>query len=415
VTTTPGDAANRAPKQYRPDDIVYPSTIPFILVHLACFAAIWTGVTWEAVALAVFLYGLRIFGIGAGYHRYFSHRAFKTSRVFQFILAFIAQSTTQKSVLWWGAKHRHHHRYSDTEHDVHSPKQVGFWKAHMGWIFMPKHADTDLSQIADMAKYPELMFLHRYEQLPSVVVAVACFLIAGWPGLIVGFFWSTVAVYHATFCINSLAHVHGRRRYITGDDSRNNWLLAIMTMGEGWHNNHHAYQSAARQGFRWYEWDPTYYILKALSAVGIVWDMHEPPKAVVRNEQRLGTKVIEKAAAQLAASFDAEKIAARLRDAMGHAPTREELEEKLAAARAELEGKLVAARKSAEEKLAGMSLPSLPHLPTVDELRGRATKMFARSPSMDDIVARAREMLFESVFQQLEPVPVPVKTQRPLR
>lgn len=400
------DKSTGGPEQsrYRPDDIVYPSAVAFILVHLACFLAIWTGVTWEAVLLGVALYWIRIFAIGAGYHRYFSHRAFKTSRVFQFILAFLAQSTTQKSVLWWGAKHRHHHRYSDTEIDVHSPKHLGFWKAHMGWIFMPKHGDTDLSQIADMAKYPELMFLHKYEQLPSVVLAVACFLIAGWPGLIVGFFWSTVVVYHATFCINSLAHVHGKRRYITGDDSRNNWMLAIATMGEGWHNNHHAYQSAARQGFRWYEWDPTYYILKALSWIGVVWDLHEPPKAVVRNEQRLGTKVIEKAAAQLAASFDAEKIAARLREAM--AETSASAGARADQARAELEEKLAAARKLMEEKLAGLSLPSLPHLPTVEELRGRAAKMFARSPNMDDIVARAREMLFESVFQQLQPVPV---------
>ncbi|MFM2042855.1 MAG: hypothetical protein RLY86_1431 [Pseudomonadota bacterium] len=389
------------PTRYRPDDIVYPSAWSFVLVHLACFGAIWSGVTWESVILAVALYWIRLFAIGAGYHRYFSHRAFKTGRVFQFILAWLAQSTTQKSVLWWGALHRHHHRHSDTVHDVHSPRHMGFWKSHMGWIFMPKHAETDMTVIADMAKYPELRFLHKYEQLPSVVLAVACFLIAGWPGLFVGFFWSTVAVYHATFCINSLAHVHGRRRYVTGDDSRNNWLLAIMTMGEGWHNNHHAYQSSVRQGFRWYEWDPTFYILKALSWVGIVWDMQSPPKAVVRNEQRLGSRVIEKAAAELAASFDSAKIAARLREAMANTPSRAEMEEKLATA-----------RRMAEEKLAGLNLPALPEVPSVEELRARATKMFARTPSMDDIVARAREMLFESVFQQLEPQLIPVQAKR---
>ena len=239
-------------------DIVYPSAIPFVIVHLACFAAIWTGVTVEALAIGVGLYWLRIFAIGAGYHRYFSHRAYETSRVFQFVLAAMAQTTAQKSVLWWAANHRDHHLHSDTELDVHSPRHFGFVYSHLGWIFARRHETTNFARVADLAQYPELMWLHRYELAPPFVLALACFAAAGWPGLIVGFFWSTVAVYHATFCINSLAHVVGRRRYVTGDDSRNNWLLAIFTMGEGWHNNHHAFQSSVRQGFRWWEYDPTY-------------------------------------------------------------------------------------------------------------------------------------------------------------
>ncbi|ACI99133.1 acyl-CoA desaturase [Rhodospirillum centenum] len=389
---------------YGPDDIVYPSTIPFVLVHIACIAAIWTGVTWQALAICAVLYIVRIFAIGAGYHRYFSHRAFKTSRWFQFVLALLAQSTTQKGVLWWAAKHRHHHRWSDTEFDVHSPRQVGFWRAHVGWIFTPRHEDTDLSVVADLARYPELVWLNRWANAPAVALAVLCFLLGGWSGLVVGFFWSTVLLYHATFCINSLAHVHGRRRYVTGDDSRNNWFLAILTMGEGWHNNHHAYQSAARQGFRWWEYDPTYYILKVLSWAGIVWDLHQPPKSVVRNEQRLGRKVIEKAAAQLAASFDTGRIAARLREAMAAAPGRSGMEDRLAQA-----------RRAAGEALAGLQMPDLhlPHLPGREEIRQRAQKMFARTPSLDDIVDRAREMLFDSVFAELEPDRVPVQTRRP--
>src|SRR3984957_677392 len=255
----PADDHNRPADDH--DDIMYPSAIPFVLAHLACLAAIWTGVTWTAVALAVALYLLRIFAVGAGYHRYFSHRAFATSRAFQFVLALLSQSTAQKSVLWWAAKHRHHHLHSDTPSDVHSPRQRGFLYAHVGWIFSPRHDATDFVKIEDFARFPELRWLDRFELAPAVVLALICLAIGGWSGLVVGFFWSTVALYHATFCINSLAHVHGRRRYVTGDDSRNNWLLAFFTMGEGWHNNHHAYQSSARQGFRWWEYDATFYIL----------------------------------------------------------------------------------------------------------------------------------------------------------
>jgi len=291
------------------EDILYPEAGPFVLLHLAAFAAIWTGVTWQSVVICVVLYFLRIFAIGAGYHRYFAHRAYSTSRVFQFILAFLSQSTAQKSTLWWAAKHRHHHQHSDTEQDVHSPRHRGFVYAHLGWIFSTRHRTTDLSKIADFARYPELMLLHKYELTPAVILAAITFLIGGWPGLVVGFVWSTVLVYHGTFCINSLAHVHGRKRYVTGDDSRNNWLLALVTMGEGWHNNHHAYQSSVRQGFRWWEVDPTFYILKALSWCGVVWNLKTPPEAVLRNEQRLGTKIIERAAAELAGSFHIERIA----------------------------------------------------------------------------------------------------------
>ena len=294
------------------EDIVYPSTIAFILVHLACFGAIWSGITWQAIVICIVLYWGRIFAIGAGYHRYFSHRAYSTSRWFQFVLALWARARSQKSVLWWAQKHRHHHLFSDTEHDVHSPRHKGFFYSHLGWIFTCRHDTTDLVKIADFACYPELMWLHRFEQVPSAALAVICFLIAGWPGLVVGFFWSTVLVYHGTFCINSLAHVIGSKRYVTGDDSRNNWLLAIFTMGEGWHNNHHAYQSSVRQGFSWWEFDPTYYILKALSLVGLVWDLKNPPKAVVRNEHRLGSRIISRAAAQLADSFNPESLAAAI-------------------------------------------------------------------------------------------------------
>lgn len=365
--------------------------IPFILVHLACLGALWTGVHGRDVAIAVGLYFLRMFGVTAGYHRYFSHRAFKTSRWFQFVLAVLAEMSAQRGVLWWAAKHRHHHRYSDTVDDVHSPLQRGFFYAHVGWIFDKKHDSADMSVVPDLTRYPELVWLDRHYYVPAAALAVLVWALAGWSGLVVGFFWSTVAVYHATFCINSLAHVYGKRRYLTGDDSRNNWWFALLAMGEGWHNNHHAYQSAACQGFRWYEVDLSYYILRALSWMGVVWDLHRPPAAVVRCEQRLGSAIIEKAAAQLAATFPTEQIAARVTQALAGTPS-------LATIRQDIQDALAQARSQAGARLAALQLPLLP---TRDEVKDRAAAMFVRTPSMDDIVERARLILIEAVCVRL--------------
>jgi stearoyl-CoA desaturase (delta-9 desaturase) len=368
------------------DDIIYPSAIPFILVHLGCFAALWTGVTWQALAICVTLYWLRIFVIGAGYHRYFSHRSYTTSRAFQFVLALMCQTTAQKSVIWWASKHRHHHLHSDTEHDVHSPRHHGFIYSHLGWIFARKHTDPDFAKVADLTRYPELMWLHKVEVLPAVVLAGLCYLAAGWSGLVVGFLWSTVLVYHGTFCINSLAHVSGSKRYVTGDDSRNNFLLAIVTMGEGWHNNHHAYQSSVRQGFKWWEIDPTYYLLCALSWIGLVWDLKTPPEQVLRNEQRLGAKVINRAAEELAARFNSERIAAAIAAAL-HTP-------ELSA----LQDTLTRARHRTSDMLKTLHVP---HIPSREELVHEAKAMFARTRSLDEIVDRAYELLIASVGARL--------------
>jgi stearoyl-CoA desaturase (Delta-9 desaturase) len=371
------------------DDILYPSAVPFVLVHLACIAAFWTGVTYQALAIGVVLYWLRIFGIGAGYHRYFGHRAYRTSRVFQFVLAFLSQSSAQKSVLWWASKHRHHHLNSDTAADVHSPRHRGFIYSHFGWIFARSSDTTDLVRIADFARYPELMWLHKYELVPPFVLALLCHGISGWPGLVVGFFWSTVLVYHATFCINSLAHVRGRRRYVTADDSRNNWLLAIFTMGEGWHNNHHAYQSSVRQGFRWWEIDPTFYVLKMLSLFGLVWDLKTPPLEVRRNKHRLGSRVIERAAAQLAGSFDLEAMVNAIAEAFA-GPDLSALQEKLAKA-----------QNRAADAFAGLYLPQLP---TRHEIVRRALAMFADTPSMDVIVTRAHAVILDTIGARLSTI-----------
>jgi stearoyl-CoA desaturase (delta-9 desaturase) len=372
------------------DDIIHPSPVPFILVHVAALGALWSGVTAKALWLCLALYVVRMFGITAGFHRYFSHKTFKTSRWFQFVLAFLAQTTAQKGALWWAAKHRHHHKHSDTEDDVHSPRHRGFLYSHVGWIFTKQHDSTDYDAVPDLTKYRELVWLNEHDKVAPVTLAVLCYLFAGWPGLFVGFFLSTVLTYHGTFFINSLAHVHGRQRYVTGDDSRNNWWLAIITLGEGWHNNHHAYMASTRQGFRWYEFDPTYYALKAMSWVGLVWDLNEPPAAIVRNEKRLGRGVIEKVSRQLAASWEASEIAQRARDAWAQSHHLQDLRDRASAQQARL-----------EEFIAELHMP---HLPTAAEIRARAEALHATSPSMDEIVARTRELIAQRVTRELRPL-----------
>jgi stearoyl-CoA desaturase (delta-9 desaturase) len=274
----------------RSDNIVSPYSATFILIHLTCFGVFWTGLTSQALVLGLALYALRIFAIGAGYHRYFAHRAFRTSRFFQFGLAILALTSAQRGILWWAAKHRRHHLHADTEADLHSPVQSGFLYAHVGWVFVSRNDATDYELVRDLARYEELLWLDRHSYLPVAALAVMTWLIAGWSGLIIGFCWSTVAVWHVTFSVNSLSHLIGRRPYITRDKSRNNWLLALLTMGEGWHNNHHAYQSSVRQGFRWWEYDLTYYILCILSWFGLVWDLRVPPKKMVRDKHNWGAR-----------------------------------------------------------------------------------------------------------------------------
>ncbi len=263
----------------------------FVGIHLVCLAAIWTGISWQAMVICAALYALRMFAVTAGYHRYFAHRTYKMGRVMQFIMGFLAESSGQKGVLWWAAHHRHHHKYSDQPEDVHSAKQRGFWWSHVGWVFSDRWAGTDESRVRDLMRYPELVWLDEYHWVPIVVLGAATFLvgellgIGGWQALVVGFFWSTVLSLHATFTINSLAHLIGNRRYETTDESRNHWLLALITFGEGWHNNHHHYQAAANQGFFWWEYDITYYILKVMSWVGLVHDLRTPPQHVLEGRR----------------------------------------------------------------------------------------------------------------------------------
>lgn len=260
--------------------------IPFMIAHLGCLLVVFTGASWTAVTLAVVLYFVRMFAITGGLHRYFSHRTYKTSRGFQTVLAFVATSAGQMGPLWWAAHHRDHHRYSDTEDDIHSPQRHGFFWAHMGWVLDPQNDTTKVQLVKDWAKYPELVWLNKHFRVPPIALAIFCFSF-GWffgsyLGLLEttglqclgwGFFISTTALYHATFTINSISHVWGTRSFQTSDSSRNNFLLALITLGEGWHNNHHRFPNSEKHGLRWWQVDITHYIIRLFELSGLVWDV----------------------------------------------------------------------------------------------------------------------------------------------
>ena len=263
------------------DRVRWLDTIPFWSVHVVAVAGLaWLGFSWTGVAICAASYVVRMFGITAGYHRYFSHRAFKTSRGGQVFFALLGVISTQKGPLWWAAHHRNHHKYSDQPEDLHSPKQRGFWWSHMFWILVRRHQHADLTKVKDLTRYPELMFIERFEILFTIGFAAALFLVGGAHALVWGYFVSTVVLWHLTFTINSLAHVWGSRRYETTDTSRNNPLFGLLCLGEGWHNNHHHYQRSARQGFYWWEVDISFYVLKLLEVAHIVWDVQGVPQHV---------------------------------------------------------------------------------------------------------------------------------------
>lgn len=267
------------------DSINWLGSIPFFFVHVASLGVLFIGATLADVALCLFLYYLRMFAITGGYHRYFSHRSYKTGRLFQFLLALLGTTALQKGPLWWASHHRAHHRFSDQPGDVHSPRQHGLWWAHVGWILCRRYEPTDWHRIQDFARFPEIRWLNRWHLLPPIAAGGLLFLLGGWHALLWGGFMSTVLLWHGTFTINSLSHVFGSRRYATPDDSRNNLWLALITMGEGWHNNHHRYQSSVNQGFFWWEIDMSYYMLKALAWMGLVWDLRRPPAYLLAAEE----------------------------------------------------------------------------------------------------------------------------------
>ena len=273
-----------------PERIDWLRVVPFIGMHVACGAVVLVGTSAVAVAVALGLYVRRMFAITAFYHRYFSHRAFKTSRAAQLVFAVLGAAAVQRGPLWWAAHHRHHHANSDRPGDAHSPRQRGFLWSHMGWFLARANFPTKLHLVPDLARFRELRWLDRFDAAVPAALAALLYMVGAAlqrfaPGLgtsgaqllVWGFAISTVAVWHATFAINSLAHTIGRRRFATRDDSRNHFALALLTFGEGWHNNHHRYPSAARQGLRWWEIDLTYYALCGLAALGLICELRVPP------------------------------------------------------------------------------------------------------------------------------------------
>lgn len=250
-------------------------------IHAACLLGFVYTPSLGELALCAATFFTRMFFITGGYHRYFSHKSYKTSRAFQFVLAYMGATSIQKGPLWWASHHRVHHKYADqTGKDTHSPRD-GLWWSHQAWIFDDRFDGSDIEGIRDFARYPELVWLNRWHVVAPLSLAIACYAFGGMHGLIWGFAVSTTLLWHSTYTINSLAHKFGTRRYATADDSRNNVWLALLTMGEGWHNNHHHFCTSTRQGFHWWEVDLTYYVLRGLQAVGLVWDIREPPRPIV--------------------------------------------------------------------------------------------------------------------------------------
>jgi stearoyl-CoA desaturase (Delta-9 desaturase) len=257
--------------------IEHVSNLLFVAMHASVAFAVVVPLSSRGLALALGGYALRMCAITAGYHRYFAHRSYRTSRAFQFVLAVLGSTCMQNGPLWWASIHRRHHKYSDRPGDPHSPVLRGLWYAHIGWAFdrtLPEPRDS--SNIQDLTRYPELRWVDRHDWLPLMAFGLVCYAVGGAAGLVWGFVVGTLAVFHSTMFVNSLCHVWGSRRYETNDGSRNNALVALLTFGEGWHNNHHRYPSSARQGFRWWEVDLTFYVLRFLQQLGLVWDLRQP-------------------------------------------------------------------------------------------------------------------------------------------
>ncbi|MDR3477276.1 MAG: acyl-CoA desaturase [Gammaproteobacteria bacterium] len=277
-----------------PDKIDWVRALPFILLNLSCLLVFCVGFSWVAFTTALALYFIRVFSIGAFYHRYFSHRAYKANRFWQFIFAVMGASAAQRGPLWWATHHRQHHMFADTKEDPHSPIQHGFLWSHTGWFLSKKNYYYNAERVTDLTRYPELVFLDRYDGLVPAVLALSLFLVGvllnhvapslgttGSQMLVWGFSISTIAVFHTTVSINSISHRFGKRRFQTKDNSHNSWILALLTLGEGWHNNHHHYPAAARQGFMWWEIDITFYMLKLLEKLHIIKDLRGVPKIIL--------------------------------------------------------------------------------------------------------------------------------------
>ena len=284
---------NHAYRAEERDGIDWLRVLPFIGLHVACLAAFWTGVSATALIVLAASFTLRMLAVTAFYHRYFSHRAYRVARVTQFLMAVAGATATQRGPLWWASHHRAHHRHADRPGDPHSPRD-GFWHSHMGWFLQARNFPTRLALVRDLGKFPELVWLDRFDVAVPVAYAASLYLLGEWLAasfgiatsgaqlLVFGYVIATVALFHATFCINSLAHRLGRRDFETPEDSRNNGWLALLTFGEGWHNNHHRFPSSVRQGLRWWQWDPSWWLIAAMEKCGLAWGLKRPPQGALQ-------------------------------------------------------------------------------------------------------------------------------------
>jgi stearoyl-CoA desaturase (delta-9 desaturase) len=255
----------------------------FWTVQASALLAFFVPFSASMAALWAVSHFLRAIGLTLAFHRYFAHRAFQMNRAARFVWTFIGTAAMQKGPLWWAGHHVNHHRFADRDGDPHSPAISGFYYAHIGWFLNDVRYDrveTGNAVVRDFGGAPEIVWLDRYYVVPPVILAAAMYLIGGFPWLVWGFCVPTVTLAHATFAINTINHLMGSRRFDTRDDSRNNVMTAIFAAGEGWHNNHHRFQRAARNGFFWWEFDPTWYVIRAMAAIGIAWDIQAVPERV---------------------------------------------------------------------------------------------------------------------------------------
>jgi stearoyl-CoA desaturase (delta-9 desaturase) len=260
----------------------------FWIVQASALLIFFIPFSWELAALWAASHFLRAVGLTLAFHRYYAHRAFQMNRIARFVWTFIGIAAMQKGPLWWAGHHVNHHRFADRDGDPHSPMISGVYYAHIGWFLNDaRHDRLEPSNpvVRDFSKVPEIAWLDRYFAVPPLMLAAAMYLAGGMPWLIWGFCLPTMTLAHATFAINTVNHMFGTRRFDTIDESRNNALTAFFAVGEGWHNNHHRYQRAARNGFYWWEFDPTWYVIRIMAAVGLAWDVHRVPERIYREAQ----------------------------------------------------------------------------------------------------------------------------------
>ena len=248
------------------------------LFHVGAVAALFF-FTWNAFFVALFLYWVTaILGIGMCYHRLLTHRSFKTPLWVEYCLTVCAASAMEGGPLLWVATHRMHHQFTDGEGDPHSPKD-GKWWAHVGWILVGdalRQDSTTLDRyVPDLAEDKFHVWITEYHFVPTIALGIVLFAIGGLPFLLWGIFFRIVMGHHATWLVNSATHIWGSRRFETRDRSTNNWWVSLLTLGEGWHNNHHAYPVSARHGMKWYEIDFNWYVIMLLKRVGLASHVHQ--------------------------------------------------------------------------------------------------------------------------------------------